>query len=44
VTATWAKLHLMRRHLREHAFLFWIDADILAIDQRAAATSRSCRT
>lgn len=35
ITANWAKLHLIREHLRQHAFVFWVDADVLAIDQRA---------
>ncbi|WP_321805395.1 hypothetical protein [Burkholderia sp. BCC1993] len=34
VDANWAKLHLIREHLPDHAFVFWVDADILAIDQR----------
>jgi hypothetical protein len=29
-----AKLHLIREHLPQHDFVFWVDADILAIDQR----------
>jgi hypothetical protein len=33
VTSNWAKLHLIRHHLRDHAFVFWVDADILAINQ-----------
>jgi hypothetical protein len=33
VTANWAKMHLIRHHLRDHAFVFWVDADILAINQ-----------
>ncbi|WP_175768612.1 hypothetical protein [Burkholderia cenocepacia] len=34
IDANWAKLHLIREHLPHHAFVFWVDADILAIDQR----------
>ncbi|HDR9039149.1 TPA: hypothetical protein QDB07_006736 [Burkholderia vietnamiensis] len=34
VDANWAKLHLIREHLPQHDFVFWVDADILAIDQR----------
>jgi hypothetical protein len=34
VDANWAKLHLIREHLPDHAFVFWVDADVLAIDQR----------
>ncbi|MCA8092720.1 hypothetical protein LGM65_17810 [Burkholderia anthina] len=33
IDANWAKLHLIREHLPDHAFVFWVDADILAIDQ-----------
>ncbi|MES2530319.1 MAG: hypothetical protein V4636_04740 [Pseudomonadota bacterium] len=33
LTGSWAKPHLMRRHLAQHTFLLWIDADILAMDQ-----------
>ncbi|MXN77039.1 hypothetical protein GR157_20150 [Burkholderia sp. 4701] len=33
VTANWAKMHLIRHHLKDHAFVFWVDADILAINQ-----------
>lgn len=33
VTANWAKLHLIRHHLRDHAFVFWVDSDILAVNQ-----------
>lgn len=33
IGGSWAKAHLMRRHLAEHDFLFWIDADVLAINQ-----------
>lgn len=29
----WAKAHLVRHHLPQHEFVFWIDADILAVDQ-----------
>ncbi|MBC8824229.1 hypothetical protein IAI11_28115, partial [Escherichia coli] len=35
----WAKLHLIREHLPHHAFVFWVDADILAIDQSQAIDS-----
>jgi len=34
ITANWAKVHLIARHLREHTFVFWIDADVLAINQQ----------
>lgn len=34
VSANWAKMHLIQQHLRDHDFLFWIDADILAINQQ----------
>ncbi|WP_206955965.1 hypothetical protein [Trinickia acidisoli] len=34
VTANWVKMHLIRRHLLEHEFVFWVDADILAINQQ----------
>lgn len=34
VQANWAKMHLVREHLAQHEQLFWIDADILAINQR----------
>lgn len=33
LTGSWAKPHVMRRHLAEHEFLLWIDADILAMNQ-----------
>lgn len=33
LSGSWAKPHLMRRHLAEHEFLLWIDADILALNQ-----------
>jgi len=33
IRGSWAKAHLMRRHFGEHDFLFWIDADVLAVDQ-----------
>lgn len=39
VDANWAKLHLIREHLPDHAFVFWVDADILAIDQRQTVDS-----
>ncbi|RKU02910.1 hypothetical protein C7H84_13755 [Burkholderia sp. Nafp2/4-1b] len=39
VDANWAKLHLIRAHLADHAFVFWVDADILAIDQRQTVDS-----
>jgi len=29
----WAKAHLVRHHLPQHEFVFWIDADILAVNQ-----------
>lgn len=34
VRANWTKMHLVERHLAEHELVFWIDADILAINQR----------
>ncbi|KVN41664.1 hypothetical protein WJ63_24905 [Burkholderia pyrrocinia] len=34
IDANWAKLHLIREHLAHHEFVFWVDADILAVDQR----------
>ncbi|WP_175837006.1 hypothetical protein [Burkholderia anthina] len=33
IAANWAKAHLVRRHLDEHAFVFWVDADVLAVNQ-----------
>ena len=39
IGANWAKLHLIREHLPHHAFVFWVDADILAIDQSQAIDS-----
>lgn len=33
LTGSWAKPHLMRRHLAVHEFLLWVDADILVFDQ-----------
>ncbi|KWI54509.1 hypothetical protein WT72_18070 [Burkholderia pseudomultivorans] len=39
VDANWAKLHLIREHLPHHDFVFWVDADILAIDQRQPVDS-----
>jgi hypothetical protein len=33
LTGSWAKPHVMRRHLAAHAFLLWVDADILAMNQ-----------
>nr|WP_244135656.1 hypothetical protein [Burkholderia seminalis] len=33
IDSNWAKLHLIREHLPHHEFVFWVDADILAIDQ-----------
>ena len=33
VTANWAKAHLIRKHLKQHQFVLWIDADILAVQQ-----------
>ncbi|KVT12750.1 hypothetical protein WT24_11875 [Burkholderia sp. MSMB1078WGS] len=33
IAANWAKAHLVRRHLEEHAFVFWVDADVLAVNQ-----------
>lgn len=33
VPGSWAKPHVMRRHLGQHAFLFWVDADVLAVLQ-----------
>ncbi|WP_217589506.1 hypothetical protein [Burkholderia sp. GbtcB21] len=39
IDANWAKLHLIREHLPHHAFVFWVDADILAIDQSQSVGS-----
>lgn len=36
VTANWAKAHLVRHHLRQHRYVLWIDADIVAINQDSA--------
>ncbi|MET3178664.1 UNVERIFIED_ORG: hypothetical protein ABIC43_001818 [Variovorax guangxiensis] len=33
LTGSWAKPHVMRRHLAEHEFLLWVDADIIAMNQ-----------
>lgn len=33
IPGSWAKAHVMQRHLQAHAFVFWIDADVLAVDQ-----------
>jgi hypothetical protein len=33
LTGSWAKPHVMRRHLAAHEFLLWVDADVLAFDQ-----------
>ena len=33
LTGSWAKPHVMRRHLAAHAFVLWVDADILVFDQ-----------
>ncbi|WP_175892792.1 hypothetical protein [Burkholderia cepacia] len=35
ITANWAKAHLVRKHLDEHTFVFWVDADVLAINQHS---------
>ncbi|RSZ31160.1 MULTISPECIES: hypothetical protein [unclassified Variovorax] len=32
LTGSWAKPHVMRRHLAEHEFLLWVDADIVAMN------------
>ena len=32
LTGSWAKPHLMRRHLADHEFLLWVDADILVMN------------
>lgn len=35
LTGSWAKPHVMRRHLAAHAFVLWVDADILRSTSRA---------
>ncbi|WP_250512639.1 hypothetical protein [Caballeronia sp. INDeC2] len=34
VTGNWFKPWVLRRHLPQHQWLFWIDADVLIIDQK----------
>jgi hypothetical protein len=33
-TGNWIKPWLLRRHLHAHEWIFWIDADVLIVDQR----------
>lgn len=40
LNANWAKVHLIQRHLHEHEFVFWIDADILAVNQEIRIDTR----